>query len=1214
MRASSHRTALRVGIALAAAGAAIAGAMLGCARFTDKDLSTSIGYQAPAAGVGGYGSPEAQAAASIGCMTCHEGIESPSMHASNLVRIGCAHCHGGDPTVGRPTDSKNTKPYDAAYLAAKKAAHVAPHFPEAWPTAGNPVNSYALLNNEKLEFVRFVNPGDLRVAPQTCGPCHPSEAHRVPTSIMAHSAMVPGSGLYNNGVAPWKNYVVGEFYAPNGTAGKAVSDPPPTEAEKKRGVLAELLPYPRFEISEPGNQFRVLERGIAGTRGLGTLAKVDGAVITVHKTRLNDPNLWFLGTNDYAGEYRSSGCSACHVLYANDDTAASGPIALAGHDGRSATADPTISRDEHGHPIQHRLTRSIPSSQCLTCHIHQGSGALGNYVGVEWWDGETDGAAFYNQDGSAKWGDELHDTHALANGTAKNTQFVATHRSGWSFHKIYRRDQEGQLLDKDGNVVSPNDPGWAKKAVHLVDAHFEAGMHCIDCHTEQDVHGDGKLYGEMVDAVEIDCSDCHGTIGEKAKLKTSNPAGGHDLLYKEGSNESANTRTPFGAATPQFEWRDGGKTLVQHSKVEPNKEWVVPQLVDMVDPASPKYNRKAAVAKTLQRDGKSFGDAGLAPDKLAHGSDRITCYACHVSWAVSCQGCHLAARANVRQAAKHYFGEFTKGEVGYYSQGLRHDSFMLGINGDVKGNKISPVRSASAVCATVEDGNRAIVVNQQPTISSAGFSGTAFTPYPPHTFSSKYGQACTACHVSEADDNNARLATLFVLGSHSADFVGDYVHLATGTGGVEAIRVTEGFEPQPVIGSDFHKITHPESFAAFEKEGRRLDESFGHSSENAQSVQARGEFLFIADGPGGFRVFDIANIANKDAAQRIVTAPLSPLGQQAHVDTKDATAVLLPSTVPLDPKRVQDPANREQKVEPLFGFAFVTDRLEGLITVDVNTFVDGNPDNNFIERAATFNPEGKLAGANGGAVVGHYVYVLTARGLAVVDVKDAAKPRFVTEVTEGLKAPRALDVQFRYAALVDAEGMKVLDVTNLEAPALVAGATVPLPDARSVRVSRTYAYVAAGREGIAIVDVKKFREPKLMQKFDAEGQINDANAVVTGLTNASFFAYVADGKNGLRVVELWTPSRSTQTDGYSPPPMPRLIATGKTASPAIAISTGQQRDRGVDESGEQMSVFGRLGSRPLNGDERGRFYLKDGKPYTVKDDASGYTDSHAKSK
>ena len=98
------------------------------------------------------------------------------------------------------------------------------------------------------------------------------------------------------------------------------------------------------------------------------------------------------------------------------------------------------------------------------------------------------------------------------------------------------------------------------------------------------------------------------------------------------------------------------------------------------------------------------------------------------------------------------------------------------------------------------------------------------------------------------------------------------------------------------------------------------------------------------------------------------------------------------------------------------------------------------------------------------------------------------------------------------------------------------------------------------------------------------------------------------------MVELWTPSRSTQTDGASPPPMPRLIASCRTASPALAISTGQQRDRGVDESGNQMSVFGRIGSRPMNGEERGRFYLKDGKPFTVKDDASGYKDAGSKSK
>ena len=61
------------------------------------------------------------------------------------------------------------------------------------------------------------------------------------------------------------------------------------------------------------------------------------------------------------------------------------------------------------------------------------------------------------------------------------------------------------------------------KAVHLKDIHLEKGMHCIDCHFEQDNHGNGKLYGEPRAAIELDCVDCHGTIEQRATLITSGP-------------------------------------------------------------------------------------------------------------------------------------------------------------------------------------------------------------------------------------------------------------------------------------------------------------------------------------------------------------------------------------------------------------------------------------------------------------------------------------------------------------------------------------------------------------------------------------------------------------------------------------------------------------------------------------------------------------------
>jgi hypothetical protein len=71
--------------------------------------------------------------------------------------------------------------------------------------------------------------------------------------------------------------------------------------------------------------------------------------------------------------------------------------------------------------------------------------------------------------------------------------------------------------------------------------------------------------------------------------------------------------------------------------------------------------------------------------------------------------------------------------------------------------------------------------------------------------------------------------------------------------------------------------------------------------------------------------------------------------------------------------------------------------------------------------------------------------------------------------------------------------------------------------------------------------------------------------------------------------------------GFSPRPAPKLISTFKTTGPAIAISEGLDRDRAVDESGNQLAVFGRRGARPFNLKEMQQMYLLDGKLFTVTD-------------
>lgn len=57
-------------------------------------------------------------------------------------------------------------------------------------------------------------------------------------------------------------------------------------------------------------------------------------------------------------------------------------------------------------------------------------------------------------------------------------------------------------------MVPHGDPDKFGKAVHLKDIHLEKGMQCVDCHFDSDSHGNGKLYGETRNAVEIDCIDC----------------------------------------------------------------------------------------------------------------------------------------------------------------------------------------------------------------------------------------------------------------------------------------------------------------------------------------------------------------------------------------------------------------------------------------------------------------------------------------------------------------------------------------------------------------------------------------------------------------------------------------------------------------------------------------------------------------------------------
>ncbi len=1241
--------------------------------------------------------PEEVAVKTAGCVSCHTATDRQTMHSRDAVDLGCTDCHGGNAAA---SVGAGARVGDTAYEDAKRRAHVAPRFADAWArdqkTGQLPTRSYTLLSRESLAYVRFINPGDLRVADLACGACHGEIVSANRRSLMATGAMFWTGAAYNNGIVPYKRSFLGEQYTSDGQPaavqlpdGAALS-----ESDVRAGVVAGVTPLPRWETTPPADNFRIFERGgrfisnlfpeiglpnLAGlddpgkpdvrqsNRGPGTGARIAVPVLNIHKTRLNDPLLWFLGTNDNPGDFRSSGCTACHVVYANDrDPVSAGVYAKHGHWGQSASADPTIAalknrkgKPEKGHPIRHEFSRSIPTSQCMVCHMHQPNMFVNSYLGFTMWDYESDAPLMWPKEQRypdiaqafetlsrnpeeasirGSWSDAefLSRVTDDVNPKAKDTQFADYHGHGWNFRAIHKRARDGRLLDAKGDPIPddlPPEQKW-RRAVHMRDIHADAGMQCADCHFGQDSHGNGNLYGEVAAQVEIRCQDCHGTATRRTDLRTSGPAapkGGNDLGVLVNADGDL-----------RFEWE--GNELYQRMIMPPHERRRVKQVVDIVRPGNPDYNAKAARHKLVQRS--SADGSGC---ERAHSEEQVSCFACHSSWVTSCGGCHLPIQANWKTERRHFEGGETRNFATYNPQVAREDMFQLGRHGEVKNGIVAPVRSSSALVLSSTDINRNRIYVQQPPVSASGFSSQAFAPHFPHTVRTTETKQCGDCHVSAAGDNNAQMAQLLLLGTHFVNFVG-YNAWVGGEDSVTAVQVTEWDEPQAVIGSYLHRYAYPDYYQQHLTRGRALtridpgaldadpelvgglrrflqgdffggsinDGTYGHHSGRVGCLQLRGEYLYVAEGSHGTRAYDVQAIGNKGFSERIVTAPFSPLGQDTRVDSENATCVALPTNQPVRPElnRAQAVAstkhqqlpettllgvNAEQRMHPVYSYAAVTDAEEGLILVNVETLGNFEPRDNFLERALTWNPDGVLDGARYAHFAGHLLYVAADRGIAIVDLDVPLEPKLVSVIP--LRGARASMLQFRYLFAVDALGLQVIDVTNPATPRIVRGASILLRDAHRVYLARTYAYVAAGSEGLAIIDVARPEQPRLVGKYTANGKLSDARDVVVATTNASLFAYVADGANGLKVIQLTSPDSQPGFYGFSPAPIPELIAWRDVGTTALALSRPLERDRGADETGHQIAVFGRVGSRPFNREEMDRLYRNgDGTVWSVTND------------
>lgn len=193
-------------------------------------------------------------------------------------------------------------------------------------------------------------------------------------------------------------------------------------------------------------------------------------------------------------------------------------------------------------------------------------------------------------------------------------------RVGTSYIGIYEGENYGTPYEK-GGPTQKRLPGDRSYQELPSDIHHQKGMACIDCHTRDEIMGDGERYAHYEQALEISCVMCH-----------TNTTPGTTRKGKKINNLQVNT--------------DGSFALI--GKLTGKKHPLNPPKKDICD---------------------------------YQGHKRINCESCHSSWIPQCYGCH--AKRDMREShLDKLSGEETPG---WWEEGrsyLRYEKPMLAVWAD----------------------------------------------------------------------------------------------------------------------------------------------------------------------------------------------------------------------------------------------------------------------------------------------------------------------------------------------------------------------------------------------------------------------------------------------------------------------------------------------------------------------------------------------------
>ena len=738
--------------------------------------------------------------------------------------------------------------------------------------------------------------------------------------------------------------------------------------------------------------------------------------------------------------------------------------------------------------------------------------------------------------------------------------------------------------------------GGENGSTQLKDIHLAQGMHCIDCHFYQDVHGDGNIYNTNWETIEIECEDCHGYAGKKAQdvtpgaLLTSGPNGGNDLFKSTDGERTAQ----FPNGRPFFEVR--GDKLFQRSRVTPGLEWEVKQVLDTPDMAH------------------SSDHVGAGPRGDSAG--KLECYSCHNTFAANCLSCHYQENYSKSQLEVWLADSLQPQKTDFQLFGMIRGPLILGIDGDAEHNRISPFRSSMEAFVSVADCNGNTAFGNVIHSNCRGgkpVSGVGMNNFMPHAVRTDIVKGCETCHTAKDSMgrvvNNHIMAQTLGLGTGRLNDLGDWLFVATGAG-LDVVDVKNESElgdtkdhnsfPGFIVGNDTtggatlrsFSIT-PNGSAIVPKDVAVIRGFSGSICMQERSVNP--DIAIVAGGADGLFVFNVFTPDTQSGGAK-------PFAHAAgNVQGVDVVG-----------QDISDPIVYAAD----FGAGLVTYNLTGL-----DAFALGSPTTIGGTRGTVSNwPAG--ANARGVKVAGNRAAVAAGdAGLILVDVTNPAamtmigQPiplRFSGEPTTVIRRGLRVAVQNTIAYVATDDGLVAVDMDAAQVIGGVRGAPV-----NDVALSGHLAYLAAGTTGLAVLDITVPADMKEVANLTLNDAtpIGNATAVVVGTVPTQTWAFVADATtNQIRAVNvstLYDPYRPLQgnsplnnaqhdvltlehRDPFSPRdttvPAPNQlpVVNFATTGGPVAIARGLMLDRIADESGRRLRDSWNPGNTVISGAQMDR--------------------------